>query len=58
MSVFKNEDEIISALDSKDFSDLNANLQEMVLKIDGNKIPKSITAKKYAGRDNVDLSVT
>jgi hypothetical protein len=57
MSGFKNENDIILALDSKNFTDLNVNLQKMVLKINDNKTPNSITAKKYAGKDKADLSV-
>ncbi len=57
MSGFKNENDIIEALDGKKFNDLNDNLQKMVLKINDNKTPNSITAKKYAGKDKADLSV-
>lgn len=57
MSGFKNENDIIAALDGKNFADLNANLKEMVLKINDDKTPNSITAKKYAGKDKADLSV-
>ncbi|AFM04601.1 hypothetical protein Fleli_2223 [Bernardetia litoralis DSM 6794] len=57
MTGFQNENEIIKALNGKNFANLNANLQKMVFKINDNKISNSITAKKYAGKDKADLSV-
>ena len=57
MTGFDNEKQIIEALDNVHFSKLNNNLKKAILKINNNKKPSIISAKKYGGQDKADLSI-
>lgn len=56
MTGFDNENQIIDALNNVQFNKLNNNLKKAILKINNNKKPSIILAKKYGGRDKADLS--
>jgi len=56
MTGFDNENQIIDALNNVQFNKINNNLKKAVLKINNNKIPSIILAKKYGGKDKADLS--
>ena len=57
MTGFDNEKQIIEVLDNVQFSKLNNNLKKAILKINNNKKPSIILAKKYGGHDKADLSI-
>ena len=56
MTGFDNENQIIDALNNVQFNKLNNNLKKAILKINQNKKPSIILAKKYGGKDKADLS--
>ena len=47
MTGFDNENQIIDALNNVQFNKLNNNLKKAILKINNNKKPSIILAKKY-----------
>ena len=57
-SGFDNENEIVNEfIRVLTFYELNENLQRIVLKLNKNKIPNNITAKKYGGINKADISI-
>lgn len=57
MNGFDNEKEIIKELSTKSFQQLNSNMQRVILKLNCNNIPDSISAVKYGGADKADICI-
>ena len=57
MNGFENENEIIEAINCKPYNNLNTGLKNILIKINGAVAPKSVYAKKIAGRAKPDLSI-
>lgn len=57
MSGFQNEINIINYLNTTPFNQLELTHQKLILKLNNNRLPQTITAKKYGGQDKADIAI-
>lgn len=58
MNGFDNENQIINTINTVPFNNLSLDLKNALIKMNGCKIPNSLSAEKYGGTDKADLSIT